>query len=275
MCQALLKQLRPDVSVTYSSTDIIAEFNSNVNWFFRNGAIMTSLQTDFEYVSAHELVHGMGFGTGYLEYSQIYSGSKTGYIAPNMIGANADATTATLFRAMEPIDIFDSFVPALNSAGEIIANFPIQSSTYLTFISSFERSGNPFNAARDVYQASLNPLSFEVGDTKINLFTPTTFQQGSSLSHVPLSQANGPEFLMIPQLRPGVNMDTLIGTGGLFGPGIMKVMESIGWPTNNASIAQTITMGSNYGTGPVGSLPSSGIRLKPLLWFFLLCFTSL
>jgi hypothetical protein len=271
MAQALVKQLKTDVAVTFSSADIVAEFNSEVNWFFRTGNnTISSSQTDFEYVTAHELTHGLGFGSGYLEFSSIFTGARTGYIVPNMIGASSpEATTSTIFRALEPIDIFDSFVTPLNEAGARIANFPIQSATFDSFIRSFERSGDPFNAARQAFQAATSSLTFVNGATGVNLYTPTGFQQGSSISHVRLSQANTPDFLMIPQLRPGVNMDDLITTS-LYGPATRAIMEAIGWTTNSTA-AGSVTLGMNYGTGPVGSLPSYASGIKHCWLLTLLC----
>jgi hypothetical protein len=221
-------------------------------------------------VTTHELTHGLGFGSGYLEFSSIYNGAGTGYIVPNMIGASSpDATTSTIFKALEPIDIFDSFVAPLNDAGAKIANFPIQSAKFDDFIRNFERSGEPFNAARQAFQAATSSLTFVNGQSSVNLYTPVGFEQGSSISHVRLSQANTPDFLMIPQLRPGVNMDTLINTS-LYGPGTKAIMEAIGWPTNDTA-AGSITLGMNYGTGPVGSLPSSATGLKHWWILTLLC----
>jgi hypothetical protein len=166
---------------------------------------------------------------------------------------------------LEPIDIFDSFIPVLDAAGERISQFPTQSLTYLRFISAFENSGDPFRAAQQAYQSATRPLQFVSGNQNVSLYTPASFEQGSSLSHVTLAQSNQPDFLMIPQLRAGVDMDVLIGSGSLLGPGLRTVMESIGWLTSNSSTVQTVTMATDYGRKPT----SSSIKVKPL-WMLLL-----
>jgi hypothetical protein len=59
--QALVKQLRLNENVEFSDSDILAQFNADFPYFFRNGTRpMSADLTDFEYVAVHELVHGLG-----------------------------------------------------------------------------------------------------------------------------------------------------------------------------------------------------------------------
>jgi hypothetical protein len=55
--QGLLKQLNTDVKLPTSQYDVLAEFNADVNWYFRGGSAtaISSIETDFEYVTTHEM----------------------------------------------------------------------------------------------------------------------------------------------------------------------------------------------------------------------------
>jgi hypothetical protein len=57
--QALVKNLKVGKQLQYGKVDIIAQFNSEHNFYFREDGIpITDLQVDFEYVATHELIHG-------------------------------------------------------------------------------------------------------------------------------------------------------------------------------------------------------------------------
>lgn len=67
----------------------MAEFNADANWYFRqDGSSITAQQTDLEYVAAHELTHGLGFGSGLLQYRAVFGNFvQDGYLAPLPINA--------------------------------------------------------------------------------------------------------------------------------------------------------------------------------------------
>ena len=87
--QALVKQSITDVEPPFSDVDIIAEFSSDADWYFKqdNGTI-NSTQYDFEFVAAHEFTHGLGFGSAFIEYRAVFGQFvQSGYVAPLPINA--------------------------------------------------------------------------------------------------------------------------------------------------------------------------------------------
>lgn len=52
--QALIKQVTHDIQLTYNDYDIIAEFNSDFNFWFASDPPIKPNQTDFEFVVSHE-----------------------------------------------------------------------------------------------------------------------------------------------------------------------------------------------------------------------------
>jgi hypothetical protein len=270
MCQGLLKQLRADSQVEFGPYDIRAEFNADANWFFRNGTggSLGPEDFDFEFTSAHEIVHGLGYGSGLLLFSDIYPGAGPNYLAPNLFGAQNGASSSDIFRYMEPVDIFDSFVSNGNvqfkDLAARIAKFPIQEQNFRRFISNFEASGDPFQAAQEAYRLATRGDTSLVftppGGQPIPLYQPRDYQQGSSLSHVTLEAGETADFLMIPALAPGKDVDVTIrqtSAGSIFGPGTTAIMEAVGWPTRNKPDPQPVKLALNYGKGAVGSIPTA------------------
>lgn len=77
---ALVRQILPsnDAALNNSDPDLSATFNSNINWWFSNDVGMShsigfgpastnsSLKSyDFEQVAVHEILHGLGFVSGW------------------------------------------------------------------------------------------------------------------------------------------------------------------------------------------------------------------
>lgn len=110
--QALVKQLNKNVTLQYSTYDIVAEFNSDFNfWFKTSGQPIQSSQTDFEFVIAHELTHGLGFVTGYEQWSSLFTGltSQSNYIAP-AFSYNGNTVADAIVANWDPVNIFDRFI---------------------------------------------------------------------------------------------------------------------------------------------------------------------
>jgi hypothetical protein len=122
-----------------------------------------------------------------------------GYIAPLPIGATQSTSSTDKFTALEPIDIFDAFISGSENFKDIgvrLGKFAIQNKVASELVSSFEKSGDPFSAAKAAYSASIKgtgTLQFKTSKgTSLNLYSPTTFEQGSSLSHVDLTNSARP-----------------------------------------------------------------------------------
>lgn len=151
--QGLVKNLQVDKEIQYGKNDIIAQFNSEHNFYFHDdGMPISDFQVDFEYVAVHELMHGLGFGSGFLQYSTIFEGATPGYLAP--IIANADdpnTDDSTPLARIQPLDIFDSFIQGASGQmfkdlGSRINSLPIQNQNISSFlhVSTFYHAKNVF-----------------------------------------------------------------------------------------------------------------------------------
>ena len=159
--------------------------------------------------------------------------------------------------AFEPLTIFDQFIITSDN------NIPLQTlyktiSTFKgprnrnDFIREFEKSGKPYSAARDVYNAvtrAPESILFRSDNETIALATSPSFAPGSTIVHVDYNTFwTQPEFLMIPAVRnlTGKSLDSIIATNakglllpreGIYGPRTRNIFKAIGWslpesPTN-------------------------------------------
>jgi hypothetical protein len=266
--QALIKQLQTDKQLEYSSGDIIAEFNSDQPFFFReNGADRpTSAQYDFEFVASHEMTHGLGFKTGFLDYSKVFN-RPVKYLAPLIAGLlDESSTLSTKFSTLQPIDIFDSFVVGsagekMKDLGKTIESFPKQSKNLNDMIVGYEASESPFTASKKAYQVAIKPTTFKANDVDVKLFSPSSYAQGSSGSHVIESSISTDDFLMVPSLSNGVYLDDVmknLNTSVIYGRGIKAVMEKIGWPTATRPDVASVKVAMDYN-------PSAGSDFRSVL----------
>ena len=166
-------------------------------------------------------------------------------------------TDSTLVSALEPVDIFDSFITgsrfSFKDLAKDIESFGNQNTQAADFLRSFERSGKPMEAAQKLFQESTrgqNQLFFNARDgTKISLYSPARFEQGSSISHVASSNAVTENFLMIPSLSPGVTLEAVMqraGATSVYGADIQKVLETVGWPTPASSNLKSIKISLGF-----------------------------
>jgi hypothetical protein len=259
--QALLKQLNTNVDLPEGGVDIVAEFNSDISWYFGDSSrSITAAQTDFEWVAAHEITHGLGFGSGLVDYGQFIQGAKKGYLATLV-------TTGT--SKMEPIDVYDSFLQGgstdFKEVGKEMASFEKKDSSK-SLVAEFESSGKPFEAAKRAYvAASKGPASLyfnSFNGMKIELYSPAVFSQGSSLHHLATKNTATADFLMIPALDSGITLESLMArskSDSIYGPQTTAVMQSIGWPTADLPDA------------PPVKLVSTGAAFKQMIPSTLLC----
>jgi hypothetical protein len=253
--QALVKQLPKSDRLVYTEPDIIARFNSDYPFYFRNNSqIMNKSLYDFEYGAVHELTHGLGFGSGLIQYSSLYNFPISGFLAPNIYTRGKQQDIYSLFN---PIDCFDSFITGTHrfeELGKSMVNFPKQSSSLSDFIDKFQKSDN-IEYAKKAYQESRrgqNTLHFKTIDgDKIALFSPIQFQQGSSISHVDEQNINTAEFLMVPNLSPGLKLESMMKKSNskkVYGPRTLGIMKSIGWQISDQEQVLNITITTNFET---------------------------
>lgn len=168
--------------------------------------------------------------------------------------------------ALEPVDIFDSFLSGtrfnFKDLAKDLESFGNQEITASEFLTSFEQSGKPFEAAQRLFQESTRgqgTLFFNAKDgSKISLYSPSKYEQGSSVSHVVGSNAVTENFLMIPSLSPGVTLESVMGrvnANSVYGKDIQHVLETVGWPTPNSPNVKSIQLSLGFsGVARGGSL---------------------
>jgi hypothetical protein len=198
--------------------DIEASFSSSMNWYFGTDGVTPPGQYDFVSVVLHELGHGLGFaGSGSVELGLGYYG----------VG-----TPRTPF-------IWDRFV--LNGAGTPILSLPDGSATLGLELTggNLYFSGTGANAAN--------------GGARPRLYAPTTWQEGSSYSHLDEAtySAGNPNSLMTPQLG---NAEAVHDPG----PIVRGMFADMGWTTGAAPAVPSPTSTPTPTPAPLPT-PAEGI----------------
>jgi len=168
--------------------DIVARFSSVFpNWHFGSGAAPAG-KYDFTSVVLHEIGHGLGF----LGAGNVSAGNR-----------------GTVRLGGVPI-IYDRFTE--NGAGKALLTFTDNS----TALSSQLRGGNLFFDSGPVRSAN--------GGLRAKLYAPSTFQRGSSYSHLDEATylAGNANSLMTPQLGQG---ETIRRPGAI----ALAVFDTLGW----------------------------------------------
>ncbi|KAI9092589.1 hypothetical protein DFS34DRAFT_652878 [Phlyctochytrium arcticum] len=261
--QALMKQLRPDKGLDMAKYDILADFNSDFDFWFRaSGTPIQANQTDFEFVVAHELTHGLGWDSSLVPYNVLYKDygqSKTLYVAPGLYFHGVPAEP--IVDNWMPLTAFDSLIkvgasqqPLEELTAPLYDFWPKYSSgidvTLRDFIASFERSGDPFQAAakiHDLITQSPSPQpGLRIGSTTIYATTRAgTYEPGSSLTHIDLSYNTTQDFLMVPSMggMVGKSLQQLIDSqnkgGGIYGPHALEVLRALGWESDKEVVIST------------------------------------
>jgi hypothetical protein len=245
--QSLVKQLQAKERLNMASVDIFAEFNSDFPFYFANSnRPIQPDEIDFEFVVGHELTHGLGFESGWVHYGYYYKSKRQDYLAP-LPYAFGSTSSAAKVSSFSPLTVFDAYLYAegkgLSGYDRAVFQFNGKGLSIREFIQQFENSGSPLEAARNVMRVSTNPdssLSFQAKSLgKIALNSQQKFVQGTSMSHVHQSSADGKEFLMVPAVNSlkGISLDGMIarsGSGYIYGPMTREIMQTLGWPTKDS-----------------------------------------
>jgi hypothetical protein len=254
--QALVKQISQTAKKTsFHESDILADFNSDANFYFQSqGGKISNQQSDFLFVVSHELIHGLGFASLYNDY---FSESTPTALFPNPQTATYNDGTAKISNFFE--SVFDKYVVltsnkrSLSSITEVIngyissnkdKTFKNEDLAYQNFIDSSQ-----YQVAKDLLQTAQTDGSMEfvfnttskipfnslVLETNLKPYSPS-----SSVSHVALKNyQNSKDFLMKYEMSPGSSLSKLVASIGggnwdtaPYGPGLIAVLETMGYPTN-------------------------------------------
>jgi hypothetical protein len=265
--QSLVKQLKKSSDLTYASADIFAEFNSDFPFYFTGSrTAIRPNDTDFEFVVAHELTHGLGVDSGWVQYSGFYNllTTNAGYLAP-LPFAQGNSDQSSIVSTFSPLTIYDSFLRSRSEnfadLGRNVLRFRPNQLRLPNFISAFESSPQMQSARQAMSGASggQDSLRFQAPSGQaISLHSPSRFQQGTSVTHVDSRLSNTLDFLMIPAITPllGQRLDQImqrLNATSIYGPGTMAMMSSIGWPTRENPEPIAINIISDYGASRSGA----------------------
>lgn len=252
--QPLVKQLRTSESLNYAPVDIYAEFNSDFNFYFKaSGQPIKQNQTDFEFVVAHELTHGLGFDSAWVQYSSFYTAFSP---PPDLLAplpfAEGDTYASSTVSSISPLNIFDSLLQLPNSTastsssiatsfGTAFANFKVAGLSLADFIGDLSTDPSLNSAAKSAMQAARTGLQLKSpvsSSPLLVLNTPSNFAQGTSIVHVTANSDTTADFLMIPAVSPlvGKTLDGImasVNSSLIYGPGISAALAGMGWPTKD------------------------------------------
>ncbi|GBB84491.1 hypothetical protein RclHR1_11050008 [Rhizophagus clarus] len=259
--QALAKQFLLQPEPQWGPFDIQAFFNAEADLFFEGDTQpITPTQFDFRYIILHELVHGLGFASGWNSYFSGGDGSSNDAIAltpdPGFLEKLTGLNDPVVFTGFEET-AFDKYM--VNA--KIKTQSPKRMTDYADSINSFAPIGTKFPSVQALLNSFQNSRSFTtstelIGDSQ----TPKTFafqtqnakstadlifletnlkpfQQGSSISHVDIvSFNNNSDFLEVFNAKRGQNLDQILSSvGGTYpiGPKLQNVLETLGYTTAN------------------------------------------
>lgn len=172
--------------------DIFAQFNSSLsNWYLGTDGVPQAGKTDLTTVVLHEIGHGLGITKSY----------------------NVNTTNGEISSFFSPFHvIYDHFIEN-NSNNNLVQNFIPPSTALKT-------------------QLTTPPLWYKTPqldkisggpDNRSRLYSPTTFQSGSSIAHLDEDTYNGTSnALMTPQIG---NAEVHHNPGNL----VMKMLADMGW----------------------------------------------
>jgi hypothetical protein len=249
-----------------ASGDILAEFNSDAKFYFQSqGGQISRTQSDFLLVISHELLHGLGFSTLYNDY--LHESSVQALIPVPELAKQVGTTKVRINNFLE--SIFDRYVvltdskKTLSSITNKINGYSIdnkgkmfrgENEAVMDFIKSIQylegknllRTAQTEGSMEFVFNTTSSvPYKSLVLETSIRPYAPA-----SSVSHVAMKNyQNSKEFLMRPAMPPGNSLTSLIaanaGSGNWdtapYGPGVIAMLETIGYPTNQNPNTNVIT----------------------------------
>ncbi|GES85334.1 hypothetical protein GLOIN_2v1534304 [Rhizophagus clarus] len=245
--QSLVKQYQLKKHPEFATYDIIATFNSIVNWRFPSdyNVPIQPKQFDMLYIVLHELMHGLGFGSNWKNW--FLTGNKT----PPLITTKPDIVVTS-----DKQIIFNEFKESAFDR-HLIFNSNYNNLTSITVkLNDFAKPGTKFNNVTDLIQSFINSRQSLIAENMNNIFTTfnslssypkschserailetsiVPFQNGESISHFDQSYINTPDFLMTTIQVPGKTLSDLVRQSGgtsPIGPRLQAIMECLGYET--------------------------------------------
>ncbi|KAL1923380.1 uncharacterized protein VTP21DRAFT_8360 [Calcarisporiella thermophila] len=249
--QALVRQLNTSTRYEYTPFDIETIFNSDVKyWFDGDGDIQTN-QQDFLMTILHELIHGLGFASGWNDYTK----SDSKILTP--IPRYEPIEESDKFRVVEFLETaFDRTLTSLQDKKRVtelakeLNGFPNSIANKFSDVNEVYaaiKESKFKDSAQRMYELSTTEKSLGLvlknsgnGDTLILETALKPFIPSSSLSHMDHKiYSNTRDFLMRyvnDQQKPlDVLVKSVSGTGPL-GPQLLDLLEAIGYKVRRNTV---------------------------------------
>ncbi|CAG8623189.1 24093_t:CDS:2, partial [Racocetra persica] len=225
----------------FSDYDILALFNSQADYWFEGDGRIKPSQSDFLFVILHELVHGLGFTSGYDDFINMPPQALTPQIT------FAQSAGGMIFAGFVEM-VFDKCMVILPS-GQRVSNITQQLNTFKgtfingqDFITKFKASPQYQLALKMMAEATtphslglLPPNSTDVKDAIILETTIVPYRSGSSVSHMDYkTYTKTSDFLMRYLQERGITLRQSVALGGNYpngpiGPKLRQFFQSIGY----------------------------------------------
>ncbi len=188
---ALAEKLTRGEMNSSESFDIVANFNSQANWYLGDGTIGAN-ETDLKSVVLHEIAHGLGFTDG--------SNVDSGGIGTFLIASNDPTAPSSPFIYMANVE---------NGAGQNLVE---------TFTDGTAALGTQLTGDDLYFKAALSEVRL---GTRPRIFAPDPYNGGSSIAHLDNIFNGGPHSLMTPSIASG----TIINSPGV----ASEMLGDLGW----------------------------------------------
>ncbi|PKY45040.1 hypothetical protein RhiirA4_542295 [Rhizophagus irregularis] len=279
--QALVKQFQFKQHPAYGPFDIMALFNAGgTSFWFEGDPPITRNQQDFLYVVLHEIVHGLGFASGWEDYMN----DQPKALTPEILITGKDPSEQFKFNGFLE-SAFDRYLIHIPTGKKISAltgdinkfqkEVGIIFENDIDFVTKF-RNSPQYKIAEEMMSYSITPNALGFlprGTTKaiesVVLETRLQpYQTGSSISHVDFKKYNNTsDFLMKFLADHGANLDSLItshngnnnaGYNAIIGPNLKLVLETLGYSTpeyTNPYKPSVTIIGNGNDFNPTMSIP--------------------
>ncbi|UZO06566.1 uncharacterized protein OCT59_026882 [Rhizophagus irregularis] len=253
--QSILKQLNKENHPEYSPYDINALFNSEGNYWFEEDGPIKLNQSDFLFVILHELIHGLGFCSGWDDHSDMLGIQNI--ITPTPLFLTT-ITGQVIFGGFREF-IFDKFMVLL-SDGTRISNLTEELNKFsgvgtthnsmddfLNYFMNTFPSSPEYQIVQKMMNISTTPKSLgilplnktDIKDAFILETSLSPFLPKSSISHCDyITYTKSSDFLMRYLQDPGISLKRSIRLGGNYvngpiGPKLAETLSLIGYQIQN------------------------------------------
>ena len=250
--QGLVKQFVTTKTIDYAPYDVVAEFNADYPFYYPSNpaSVMSSKQFDFEYIAAHELLHGLGFTTLWRLYDSNLSPQITKKMFIPVLKCTDGNTVATLkCEDWFGLTVYDKYLydkstntPLMDHAKTFFQR-SLKGMTYNGVTSMMYGDSNLYTRMQSALNAATSgsQLYFKNQNTSVQLYAPAKYAPSSSVAHVDTSTYQSTiDFIMAHDAssKLGIKFENVInkpGMVGCLGPLTRFMMSSMGWPTENST----------------------------------------